>query len=129
MNSREYQKLAARTESPADFVLGRLENMGEYDVRLWHALIGMSSEVGELMDQFKRFMFYRQPLDECNVIEELGDVLWYIALACNTLEISMEDVMRKNIKKLRERYPEKYSDHDAAEENRDRENERNALED
>jgi NTP pyrophosphatase (non-canonical NTP hydrolase) len=49
-----------------------------------------------------------------HMAEELGDLLWYIALAAESLGISMADMARGNIDKLQQRYPEKYSN-DAAE--------------
>ena len=52
-------------------------------------------------------------LDVKNIVEEMGDIMWFIALMCKTLNISMEDVAVNNIAKLYERYPEKYSDEDA----------------
>jgi len=35
----------------------------------------------------------------------LGDVMWYVAQACMALEVSFDDVIRGNVKKLEKRYP------------------------
>ena len=66
-------------------------------------------------------------MDETNLVEELGDMCWYIAEACAALGVTIGYVMEKNILKLQERYPEKYSDEQAAEHNRDRAAERAIL--
>lgn len=81
---------------------------------LIHAALGLAGEVGEFVDAVKRHVIYGKPLDRENAAEEIGDVLWFCALACETLGISMADVASHNIDKLRQRYPEKYTDTHAA---------------
>lgn len=80
---------------------------------LLHASLGISGEAGELLDAVKKSFIYNKPLDIANAKEELGDALWYIALACRTLNVSFEELMQMNIDKLTLRYPEKYTDADA----------------
>ena len=80
---------------------------------LLHATLGMAGEAGELLDAVKKSFIYNKPLDKENAKEEIRDCLWYIALACRTLEISFEEIMQINIDKLTKRYPEKYTDLDA----------------
>lgn len=46
-----------------------------------HAVIGYFTECGEFVDQYKKHMFYGRELDKTNLIEELGDMCWYLALA------------------------------------------------
>lgn len=84
----------------------------------------MMGELGELAGALEKWIWYGQPPDFDNMLEELGDVQWYSALALNTLQTKLEDVLTRNIAKLRVRYPNQYSDILAAEENRDREAER-----
>lgn len=100
MNFNEYQELASRTEKP-------LPN--EID-RLVHAFMGMATEVGEFGTPVKATAIYNKPLDVQNLEEELGDILWYIALAANAMGSSLNSIARHNIDKLRSRYPDKYSD-------------------
>jgi NTP pyrophosphatase (non-canonical NTP hydrolase) len=80
---------------------------------LLHATLGISGEAGELLDAVKKSFIYNKPLDFENAKEELGDLLWYMALACRTLDVSFEELMQMNIDKLTKRYPEKYTDEDA----------------
>lgn len=136
MTPNEYQKLAERTE--CDQLKSRLRMFGvpkvgkplmtpKQNIRLNHSVLGMAGEVGELAAVVERHVYYGQELDRDGAVEELGDALWYLAEACNALGVSLEDVMRANIRKLQARYPEKYTDYHAAEENRDRSAERNAV--
>lgn len=81
---------------------------------LLHATLGISGESGELLDAVKKSFIYNKPLDIVNAKEELGDLLWYIALACRTLNVSFEELMQMNIDKLTKRYPEKYTDEHAS---------------
>ncbi len=94
-----YEMMAMRTAKPMSV-----------DDDLMHAAFGLAGEAGEFCDAIKKSLVYDRELDRENCIEELGDILWYVALACAALEVSMEDVASKNIEKLRKRYPEKYTD-------------------
>ena len=81
---------------------------------LLHATLGISGEAGELLDAIKKSFIYNKPLDFVNAKEELGDIMWYMALACRTLNVSFEELMQMNIDKLTKRYPEKYTDEHAS---------------
>jgi NTP pyrophosphatase (non-canonical NTP hydrolase) len=99
MDANEYQRLALRTEAP-----GR-----EQRERLLNAALGLCGEAGEFADSLKKWEFHSHPLDVAELKKELGDVLWYAALACDALGLSMGDVMAANIEKLRRRYPDGFS--------------------
>lgn len=95
----EYQELAMRTAK-------RTNSAAD----LMHAALGLSGEAGEFADCMKKWLVYGSILDRVNAAEEIGDILWYCALACEALDIKMEDVAKRNIEKLKIRYPEKYED-------------------
>lgn len=78
-------------------------------LRLLHSRDGICTEAGEYANAFKRHVYYHQPLDETNLIEELGDIMWYVALACNVLGVTIGAVQIANIRKLQKRYPEKFT--------------------
>lgn len=126
MTPHEYQALAELTENK-DFedILVRLSN--DQTIRLLHAAQGMTTETGEFTDVLKKWIFYGRPLDFVNLAEEVGDLMWYVAQACNALGVKLEDVMEKNIKKLAARYPDKFKEEDALHRNLDAE--RKILED
>jgi NTP pyrophosphatase (non-canonical NTP hydrolase) len=98
-----YQQLAMRTAKP----------MSDGD-NLIHAALGLTGEAGEFADCIKKHFVYGRELDRENAAEELGDILWFVALACDTLGLSMADVAGQNIAKLRKRYPTQYQDELAA---------------
>jgi NTP pyrophosphatase (non-canonical NTP hydrolase) len=104
MQLNTYQALAMRTAKPL-----------ETSENLMHAALGVSGEAGEFCDAIKKHLVYGQRLDVANAMEELGDLCWFIALACQTLNVPMEHVARMNIDKLSVRYPEQYTDLLAAE--------------
>lgn len=120
MNYKKYQEESARTFSY------RKEPLDEKTTDQLHCVIGMSTEVAELMDAFKKHIFYGKPFDEVNSKEEVGDLMWYIANYCRLKGYDLEEIMQTNINKLRIRYPEKFSN-DLAE-NRDLNAERTELE-
>lgn len=99
MNATEYLILSGRTDNPKDF-----------NTQMLHGILGVTSEAGELSDHLKRHIFYKTPFDKGNVKEELGDLLWYIALICRAIDVTIEDVMEANIKKLKKRYPEGFTE-------------------
>lgn len=84
--------------------------------KLLHAAVGVSGESGELLDAVKKYLFYGSPLDVENVVEELGDILFYTTMACNALGIPLETVVQRNVHKLSKRYPSgSFSEQDARE--------------
>ncbi|MBS1722752.1 MAG: hypothetical protein JSS66_07055 [Armatimonadetes bacterium] len=93
--------------------------------RLFHAVIGMCTEAGELLEAMDDLVFNSRELDEENVFEELGDGQWYFALGCDALGFDPCLVLERNIAKLRARYPDKFT-MDAAL-NRDLDKEKSAL--
>jgi len=86
------------------------KDMGSEQMNLIHAAMGLSSDAGEFVDCIKKHTIYGKELDRDNAIEELGDCLWFIALAADTLGVSLGQIARANIAKLAKRYPDKYTD-------------------
>lgn len=78
-----------------------------------HMMMGICGEAGELLDAIKKSAIYRKQLDRENVIEELGDMEFYMEGLRQGLGITREETLVQNIKKLTRRYGDKYSD-DAA---------------
>lgn len=116
----DFIKEALRTESKPVLVLD------EDQTRLLHAAIGIQTEAGEFSDQLKKHLFYGKELDLVNLQEEMGDLLWYMAIACDVLGTSFEVEQERVIKKLKTRYPDKFTN-DLAE-NRNLDAEREVLE-
>lgn len=119
MRPTDYLKDASRTTSTNYFI-------DQIPADVMHAIVGISTEAGEALDALKKTMFYGKPLDLVNLDEEMGDVLWYMALYFNHRGIDFEQVMQRNIDKLRARFPEKFTQENAL--TRDLATEREILE-
>ncbi len=119
-----YIKLATSTEAPSSVdLLLRLQKQD----RSIHAIMGLTTEIGELTDNFKKHIFYGAELDLTNIDEELGDILWYLAILMDEWDIDFTKCMEANIRKLKSRYPDKFNKDDALE--RDTECELEAMRD
>lgn len=51
-------------------------------------------------------MFQGHGLDRQKLIEETGDVLWYVASMAEYLGVPLGEIAEANISKLKKRYPE-----------------------
>lgn len=127
MDTQSYVAAAVRTDLSPEQYGDMLARLSEHRVlRLLHALMGITTEAGELMDALKKYLLYGKPLDVPNLFEESGDSMWYHALLHDAYALPMTDTMRRNIDKLRARYPEKFTTERAL--NRDLTVERQTLE-
>ena len=70
------------------------------------ALFGLAGEVGELCDHYKKYMRQGHDIDYDHMAEEAGDVMWYLAEIADAMGLTLEDIARRNIDKLRKRYPD-----------------------
>ena len=73
---------------------------------LIHASLGLGGETGEVIELIKKHTYQGHPLLVEDLAKELGDVLWYVALMCRGAGLSLSEVARLNLAKLRARYPE-----------------------
>ena len=78
-----------------------------------HCCMGISGEAGEVIDLIKKSIFYGKELDKDKVSEEIGDIMFYIVNLATALNLSMSDILRGNVEKLRKRYPNGFSEEDA----------------
>lgn len=76
---------------------------------LLHAALGLTGEAGEFAELIKKFHYHGHSLDATKAIKELGDILWYVAYAATTLNVTLDDVAQRNLDKLRARYPDGFS--------------------
>ena len=88
--------------------LSTLDGEGSNIHRLLTAAVGISAEGGEFMEIVKKMVFQGKPWNDDNrehLIIELGDVMWYVMQACMALDVSLDEVVEKNVNKLKKRYP------------------------
>lgn len=108
VNAKNYVENCCKTESyDLDAITKRMTI--PQTVRLQHAAAGLTTEAGEFMDILKKHVFYGKEIDRTHAIKELGDALWYIAIAADALGVDLEEIMQANIQKLRDRYAENFS--------------------
>lgn len=76
-----------------------------------HAVMGISGEAGELLDAVKKAAIYRKPINRENIVEELGDLEFYMEALRSELRITREETLKANMVKLAVRYNQyRYSD-------------------
>ncbi len=104
---------AVTSDASKDFInladrMVELDREGANIERLLTAGVGINAEGGEFLEIVKKMIFQGKPWNDANkhhLVTELGDLMWYITQACMALEVSMEDVVATNVKKLEKRYP------------------------
>lgn len=96
MTITEYQNLAMRTLNP---------QLDRKDV-LINSVMGLCGESGEAIDIVKKWLAQGHELDRERLVQELGDVAWYLAEAATALDVPLEQIFAGNIAKLKNRYPQ-----------------------
>lgn len=100
-NSQAYMDLVNRCAKPGEEIIAGLT---PYKAHLLHMAVGVSGEAGELIDAVKKAVIYNKPLDYQNVIEELGDLEFYMEGLRSALSISRQQTIDHNHAKLAKRY-------------------------
>lgn len=95
MTLNEYQKAAERTSG----------NLTSWD-KVRNGCYGLNGEAGECIDILKKTEFQGHDFDPMKMVDELGDVLWYVAQLATGLGVTLEYVAQHNVDKLLARYPD-----------------------
>tara|TARA_B100000927_G_C16234125_1_gene376632 strand:+ start:163 stop:579 length:417 start_codon:yes stop_codon:yes gene_type:complete len=77
--------------------------------RLVTAALGITAEGGEFTEVVKKIVFQGKPVTEDNIFHmkrELGDIMWYVAQACMSLDTTIDEIIAMNVEKLAARYPD-----------------------
>jgi NTP pyrophosphatase (non-canonical NTP hydrolase) len=115
MNYKNYQEESKRTCPKLS------DNLREGLSDELHMVMGISTEAGELLDAYKKHFAYGKELDVVNVGEEIADIMWYVSNLCRIKGINLEEILQRNIDKLKARYPDKFSQEKALNRNLDKE--------
>lgn len=99
LTANDYQKQAMTTLNPC---LSRKD-------MLINGVMGLCGESGEAIDIVKKHLHQGHVLDKEKLAKELGDIAWYLAETAYALEIPLERILRNNLEKLKNRYPEGFS--------------------
>ena len=86
------------------------KEMTPQTAHILHMAVGISGEAGELLDAVKKAVIYQKDLDHKNVVEELGDIEFYMQGLRKALNITRVETLEANLNKLGVRYKEGYSD-------------------
>ena len=124
MTGNEYQALAMRTndsKSTDRVISGVLtcdlkwlhnQNVVREDTEgldlggVLNGCLGLAGESGEVLDMVKKCVFHEKKMDKCHLKKELGDVMWYVAMLCESFGFSLDEILQMNVDKLKARYPE-----------------------
>jgi NTP pyrophosphatase (non-canonical NTP hydrolase) len=81
-------------------------HIDERQALLLECALGLAGEASEFSEAIKKHFFHGHALDLGHLAEELGDTLWYAAVAAHALGFALDDIMQRNVDKLTERYPD-----------------------
>ena len=100
LTANDYQNQAMKTLNPS------LSKRDE----LINGVMGLCGEAGEAIDLVKKHLHQGHPLDKDKLVKELGDIAWYLAETAYALDFPLEIVLRKNLEKLKNRYPDGFDE-------------------
>lgn len=96
MTLDEYGPLALRT----------LNDLDDVKANLAHMALGITGEAGEVADVIKKHYAYGKTLDVQHLVEEVGDIMFYLNGLLAEVDVEWSEVLELNIKKLEARYPD-----------------------
>ena len=99
MNIKEYQNLCKKSAKKFDGKEKEIFTLG----------LGIAGESGDVAGCIKK-TFSHGDDQKSGIRENLGDVMWYVAMICDFFDWDLEDIMQENIEKLRKRHPEGFSE-------------------
>jgi NTP pyrophosphatase (non-canonical NTP hydrolase) len=100
-NTTPYQQFVNSIVKPGAEIVRQLTPT---QAHMLHMAVGISGEAGELLDAVKKHCVYQKQIDIDNIMEEAGDILFYLTGLLNELDLSLEDCINANREKLSRRY-------------------------
>lgn len=116
LTNLDFEYFVSRLVKPGADIL---DSMTPADAHKLHMAVGIAGEAGELLDAIKKGVIYNKPFDEPNIIEELGDLEFYMEGLRQAFNLTRDEIIAANVKKLSVRYQDGYSD-EAAQERADK---------
>lgn len=95
---------------PADQLTAEERHMAEVVI---HAIVGKATESAESVELLFKTIFGFNKFDRTNALEEVGDGFWYDAILLGVLGSDFDAEQRRNIAKLRARFPNRFTEYDA----------------
>lgn len=114
MKSKDYMKWAlTKDRTDEGYQAFNQSTFTSSKGRLINGALGLAGECGEVVDLIKKHTQYNKELDKYKLREELGDILWYMAIILADIGSSFEEVMKQNQVKLNLRFPSSFSEEQA----------------
>ena len=79
-------------------------SLTDENCEMLHMALGIAGEAGELVDAIKKHVFYNKTLDMDNVVEELGDLEFYLEGMRQCIGVHRDRIIYENETKLGKRY-------------------------
>jgi len=105
-------EVTSETSDNLEAMIFRLKELeGEWHLNtplLLTSAIGLSGEVGEFNEIVKKLIFHGKEMNaevQDHMVKELGDIAWYFMNMCRAIGVDMDEVIEKNVDKLKKRYP------------------------
>lgn len=95
-------------ERMADLAYRKIDEPEVNWPQLLTAAVGLPAETGEFSEIIKKCVFQGKEMGESthfHAVRELGDIMWYWMQAVYALNVTPEEVIQENIRKLEARYP------------------------
>lgn len=96
-NPIEFSRMVAALAKPGQDII---DSLTPDKADLLHMAVGVAGEAGELLDAVKKHVIYNKPIDRQNVIEELGDMEFYMERIRQLVGITREQTLDANQAKL-----------------------------
>lgn len=108
-----YYKKPFQWIDPINNIAKETINLPQYEADLIHAIVGIATESTELLEALSARLTGEEEIDVVNLVEEVGDLMWYQALLLRTLNTDFEQAGSINIDKLYKRFPHKFNNDEA----------------
>lgn len=120
MEKITHSELVSKLAKPGQTIIDELTPLKSH---CWHMASALQGEAGELFDAIKKWVIYGKKPDRANIVEELGDLEFFMEGFRAALKITREETIEANIAKLSERYKEMSYSNEAAQERADKKDE------
>ena len=111
MTGNEYQSVAMitndgkSTERLGYHTDSKLNEVDDFGGAI-NGCLGLAGESGEVLDIIKKWVFHEKELDKDHLKKEIGDVMWYVAMLCESFDFNIDEILKINVCKLKSRYPD-----------------------
>lgn len=102
MTTKVYQDFVQGTS-------GAFKPLTKEEGRIAAAALGLVGEAGETSEVLKKWLFHGHEFVREEIVKELGDVMWYVTELCNSLDLTLDEVLDQNMIKLKARYGDGFS--------------------